>query len=1187
MKLRSILFLAAFFVIAVNAGAQTFSPKAKEYLISSGKLEGMSPDEINNLRLTREYTSRHNGVRHLYFLQTHSGIAVHNGVIGIHFDKSGEVAGFTSSAVKSLTRKINAVNPSIDAATALLRACEHLGLKMDGNAVLLEPLIGAEQSGVFEKGNVAIKDIPVKLVYQNISENEVRLAWQFEIYEISTLHWWQIRMDAQTGAYLDKSDYVVSCTFGGEDGCGHSHMQTPGGAGQLVEKPLLFPLNPPAPNSYNVFELPIEAPSFGSRSNATSPWLNNPSASPYGWHDTNGAAGNEYTYTRGNNVYASEDRNADNLPGFAPDGGANLDFDFALDLSQNPVNYQSAAITNLFYSNNMMHDILYNYGFTEEAGNFQENNYGNGGQGGDSVDADAQDGSGTNNANFATPPDGDNPRMQMYEWTYGQVPVLRYNGIYYNAQGAQFNPVVANVTAEVVLANDGSPSPTLACNALVNNVSGKIVLIDRGTCSFVTKVNNAIAAGAAGVIIIQNVVDPPFVMGGVGPLAVPSVMVSLADGNLFKSLLLNGAVTATIQIAPQVNTDSDLDNGIIAHEYGHGVSNRLTGGPDITTCLSNEEQMGEGWSDYFALITTIEPGDTGNDPRPIGTYVFGQSPAGNGIRAYPYSIDFNINPTTYNDIQTFAVPHGVGSIWCQMLWDMTWKLIDIYGFDPDLYNGMGGNTIALQLVMDGMALQACSPGFVDGRDAILLADELNYGGIHHCLIWETFAARGLGYSANQGSSFSRSDGDEAFDLPPSCLLDIEKSGSTIANAGSTITYTLTVTNNSAVSATNVVVTDQIPAEVTFVNGSSSCGGSLNGQTLSIPLGTISPGASLICTYQVEVPPSPFTTFIFQDNIEEGPGNFTVSNNAPGYNWSIASTQAYSGESSWYAPDPNDVTDMYLRIGPIGPLSANSELRFWHYYNVEEDWDGAVLEISTNGLTWTDLGPQIIQNGYNNTIIVNPANAISGRNAWSGNSGGFIQTVVNLANWNGQSPYIRWRAASDEFVGGAGWWVDDITITNGFVDMVNLACVASDQFPDDCDEVYSVIVESNCEILNWYQDSDGDGYGNAFVILSACEQPVGYVNSADDCDDANGQVYPGAPGTNEGVDNDCSGVLESDEVYICFGDFNNDGSRDVADLLNLLTEFSCLNNCTTDLNDDGVINSGDLLSFLGVYGTQCP
>jgi hypothetical protein len=96
---------------------------------------------------------------------------------------------------------------------------------------------------------------------------------------------------------------------------------------------------------------------------------------------------------------------------------------------------------------------------------------------------------------------------------------------------------------------------------------------------------------------------------------------------------------------------------------------------------------------------------------------------------------------------------------------MTWDLIDQYGFDPDIYNGTGGNNIAFQLVMDGMKLQNCNPGFVDGRDAILEADELANGGANRCLLWTAFARRGLGVNADQGSAFNRADQVEDFDIP--------------------------------------------------------------------------------------------------------------------------------------------------------------------------------------------------------------------------------------------------------------------------------------------------------------------------------------------------------------------------------------------------------------------------------------
>ena len=114
-----------------------------------------------------------------------------------------------------------------------------------------------------------------------------------------------------------------------------------------------------------------------------------------------------------------------------------------------------------------------------------------------------------------------------------------------------------------------------------------------------------------------------------------------------------------------------------------------------------------------------------------------------------------------------------------MIWDLNWAFIDQYGFDTDFYTGTGGNNIAMQLVIDGLKLQNCSPGFVDGRDAILQADELTNGGANRCLIWEAFANRGLGLNASQGSPFNSNDGIENFDIPtgPDCTLSVGDRGS--------------------------------------------------------------------------------------------------------------------------------------------------------------------------------------------------------------------------------------------------------------------------------------------------------------------------------------------------------------------------------------------------------------------------
>ena len=113
------------------------------------------------------------------------------------------------------------------------------------------------------------------------------------------------------------------------------------------------------------------------------------------------------------------------------------------------------------------------------------------------------------------------------------------------------------------------------------------------------------------------------------------------------------------------------------------------------------------------------------------------------------------------------------------MWEMYWDLVDRDGFDPDWYEGTGGNNLALQLIVDSLRYTSCTPSMTNQRDAILLADLVNNPVVNapenfpqsdnECLIWEAFARRGLGYSADSGSPFDRFDQVEAFDLPPQCL----------------------------------------------------------------------------------------------------------------------------------------------------------------------------------------------------------------------------------------------------------------------------------------------------------------------------------------------------------------------------------------------------------------------------------
>ena len=305
-------------------------------------------------------------------------------------------------------------------------------------------------------------------------------------------------------------------------------------------------------------------------------------------------------------------------------------------------------------------------------------------------------------------------------------------------------------------------------------------MIDRGTCSFTVKVKNAQNAGAVGVIVADNIPgEYPIIMGGTdNTITAPAFMVSFETGDTIKQFL---AASTPVNVAMKkgVQLDGDIDNGVISHEFTHGISNRLTGGPNNAACLQNKEEMGEGWSDYMALMVTTNWAtatvNDGPNPRPLGTYVLGQGTNGPGIRYYPYSTNISVNPWTYdslalstrfsNGILTYD-PHVVGEVWCNMLWAMTWNLIQSKGISTNIYNASAvkGNTIALRLMVEGLKLQACSPGFVDGRNGILKADTLLFGGQYSPIIWQTFASRGLGYHASEGNSNNVKDGVADYSL---------------------------------------------------------------------------------------------------------------------------------------------------------------------------------------------------------------------------------------------------------------------------------------------------------------------------------------------------------------------------------------------------------------------------------------
>jgi hypothetical protein len=346
---------------------------ARGFLKRQAELFALTASGIDSLKLEREDPDQ--GTTFLEYSQRVGGIKVYDGSVKVVVNNEGEVTNVREGfLISGQEVKLNA---TLSEQQGIARAFEHAGR---AGVTSFVQTVGRETAGEYSRfTNPLNKNYEEVLSELNVVRvgNEARLAWH--VYaEVGPEEWYELLVDAHNGELLLRHNLYVDVAQG------TVYIEDPlKGARQLVSFVGNTTINTTA-----------------------------------GWMGTS-------TVTTGNNVEAYLDSDADNLPD--PNNSSELfnghafaadqNFTFAFSTTVDPRTQQAAVVTNLFYYNNFMHDFSYGLGFTETAGNFQTNNYGRGGLGNDSVMAEAQDGSGTNNANFATPPDGQRPRMQQYLFT--------------------------------------------------------------------------------------------------------------------------------------------------------------------------------------------------------------------------------------------------------------------------------------------------------------------------------------------------------------------------------------------------------------------------------------------------------------------------------------------------------------------------------------------------------------------------------------------------------------------------------------------------------------------------------------------------------------------------------------------------------------------------------------------------
>ncbi|MBP6810669.1 MAG: hypothetical protein KA138_04090, partial [Saprospiraceae bacterium] len=284
---RLLLLTSLFAFLAIGLSAQDNSARetALRFLQENPSKFELTKNDVSDVKIVREYRTKHNGVTHVWVQQQQNGIPVFNGLFGLHVKPNGEVVHLGHRFVNDLSNRINTKLPSLSAAKAVEMAMVDLGFT--GFPVPSLRNKTNEQNFVFEGGAISKKEIPVTASFVLTNNGTVRLSWQMVIDQANTPDLWTITVDAQTGFISNKLNHTVYCQNG------HGHRG--GDAGQCAETKVA---NAPSfsPSSvktlagekasageqsamnellldeqYNVFALPAESPIHGNRSIQTNP----------------------------------------------------------------------------------------------------------------------------------------------------------------------------------------------------------------------------------------------------------------------------------------------------------------------------------------------------------------------------------------------------------------------------------------------------------------------------------------------------------------------------------------------------------------------------------------------------------------------------------------------------------------------------------------------------------------------------------------------------------------------------------------------------------------------------------------------------------------------------------------------------------------------------------------------------
>jgi hypothetical protein len=794
------------------------------------------------------------------------------------------------------------------------------------------------------------------------------------------------------------------------------------------------------------------------------------------------------TTTSGNNVNAfaqpspTGDPAADIHPEIRSGRILNYVYDFTAEPLATPTQSKAAAV-NAFFVTNWLHDWYYDSGFTEATGNAQADNFGRGGVGGDPLIVHAQeaalDASRRNNSSMTTPADGLSPTMHMLLWSGAVSSSLTTPDAALPTGTFTAGPRNFDVTGTAVLASDAATG-TLhdACAPVSGAVAGKIAVFEFGPCANAIAIANLQAAGAIAVIE-STPFATPVTLPGNPVVSLPGLVLDAADGSALEAAL---PVTATLHRATTIEHDGDLDNALVAHEWGHSLHRRLTS-CEIQQCNA----MSEGWADFVALHMMLRDTDDRTGSYGVALYALtagGWTQLGNadpgyfGIRRFPYSIDRTRNALGFRHIATgAALPdtpinpspvrngnaevHNAGEVWTTMLWEAYNTLLDAHPFG-EARRRMSDYVVA------GMLLTPPNATYTEARDAILAAA----GALDRddaLLMAAAFAGRGAGSCAVSPLRTSNDfigvveSGTLAARLETSAL-DVTDDGVSCdhdgyLDPGETGTLRVTIANTGAVAAEDVVVTATTAAPGVTLGRPIHLGNlaPVSQVDLAIPVSVAASapaGARLDIALAVDGDAGCNTRHVVVGvqrplGVDEAAATATRD----GFETQqLAWTPTGDGTHPWRRAA--DGVNNHVLFGADAPVVADTQIvspvlqvsptepfvvTLSHAYDLNAltplpiGRSAGVIELSSDaGATWRDVTALGVDPGYNVTVLRGTSNPLAGRRAFSGkNPSSPARDPLTLdfgTQLAGQAVQLRFRVGSGTCCASAGWQLDDIAVT---------------------------------------------------------------------------------------------------------------------------------------------------------------